>query len=207
MNLTADAGTVIGLLGVGFAFASFVMKGMLPLRTLAIAGNLCFVAYGYMESLLPSLVLNLALLPVNVLRVVEIRRMTAAIARATEQSPVSQWLLPHMQRRAFKAGDVLFRKGDAAKEVYYVSSGQVRIEEDDRLLGAGELIGEIGLFAPDRRRTKTIVCHTDGDLYRMSDEMIYQLYYQNPALGFYFMRLVMQRLFRDLSREAGTQGG
>src|SRR3954463_9971296 len=112
MNL--DAGNVIGLLGVGFAFASFLMKSMPPLRLLAIGANLCFIFYGFMESLLPSLVLNVALLPVNALRVFEIRKLTAEIARATAESPVSQWLLPHMKRRAFKAGEVLFRKGDAA---------------------------------------------------------------------------------------------
>jgi CRP-like cAMP-binding protein len=67
-------------------------------------------------------------------------------------------------------------------------------------LGAGELIGEIGLFSPERLRTKTVTCHTDGVLYRMTDEMMYQLYYQQPAIGFYFMRLVAQRLMRDLNR-------
>jgi hypothetical protein len=34
----------------------------------------------------------------------------------------------------------------------------------------------------------------------MTDEMIYQLYYQHPAIGFHFMRLVVQRLMRDLNR-------
>jgi hypothetical protein len=207
MDLSLSPGTLIGLVGAGFALASFVVRSMTSLRLLALVGNAGFVAYGLMESVLPTVLLNVALLPVNAYRLYEIRRLVAEIKRATEDSPVSQWLLPHMNRRAFKAGEVLFRKGDPANEVFYVSSGQVRIEEDDRLLGAGELIGEIGLFAPDRKRTKSVVCHTDGDLYRMSDEMIYQLYYQNPALGFYFMRLVMQRLFRDLSREAGAQGG
>jgi hypothetical protein len=34
----------------------------------------------------------------------------------------------------------------------------------------------------------------------MSDEMIYRLYYQNPKLGFYFMRLTVERLLRDARR-------
>ena len=50
------------------------------------------------------------------------------------------------------------------------------------------------------------LAHTDdehGELYYMTDEMIFQLYYQNPKLGFYFMRLVAGRLLRDLSRSEG----
>ena len=37
----------------------------------------------------------------------------------------------------------------------------------------------------------------------MTDEMIYRLYYQNPILGFYLMRLVVQRLLGDVQRLDG----
>jgi CRP-like cAMP-binding protein len=135
---------------------------------------------------------------VNAKRLWEIRKTSAEIARATRDSPVSEWLLPHMTRRSFKSGDVLFRKGDRAEEILYIASGRVRIEEAGRVLGPGELIGEIGLFSPENRRTQSVVCDSDGELYRMTGEMIYRLYYQNPALGFYFMRLLAQRLLRDV---------
>jgi CRP-like cAMP-binding protein len=102
-----------------------------------------------------------------------------------------------MRRMAFKAGEILFHKGDPAGELVYVASGRMRLE-DGQVLGPGALIGEIGLFSHERWRTMTVVCETDGELYRISDEQIYLLYFQNPALGFYFMRLVAQRLCRDL---------
>jgi CRP-like cAMP-binding protein len=44
------------------------------------------------------------------------------------------------------------------------------------------------------------VCETDGELYQMTEEMMFRLYYQNPELGFYLMRLVAQRLLRDVER-------
>ena len=150
------------------------------------------------ESLLPSLVLNGVLLPVNARRLWEITKLSKEIARATQDSPVSQWLLPHMNRRSFKAGEVLFRKGEVADKLIYVASGELRLAEIGRLLGSGELIGEIGLFSPERIRTQTIVCETDGELYQMTDEMIFQLYYQHPKLGFYLVRLVAERLLRDV---------
>jgi len=201
--MTLDLGTALGLLGVGFCFASFAVKRMVPLRTLAIVGNVCFVAYGLVESLLPSLALNLVLLPLNAARLWEIEKLSKEIARATQDSPVSQWLLPHMRHRSFKAGEILFRRGEAADRLFYVASGDVRMAEIGQRVGPGELIGEIGLFSPERKRTQTIVCETDSELYDMTDEMIFQLYYQNPRLGFYLMRLVAGRLLKDVERRDG----
>lgn len=200
--MTVDLGTVLGLVAAALYFTSYVMKSMLPLRALALASNIFFIAYGYFQSSLPELVLHSVLLPLNARRMWEIRKLTKEIAQATQDSPVSQWLLPHMTRRTFKAGEVLYRKGDLADEVVYIASGQLRLQEHDQVLGPGELIGEIGLFSPDKRRTQSIICETDGELYRMTDEMIYRLYYQNPKLGIYFMRLVIERLLRDIRRGA-----
>jgi CRP/FNR family cyclic AMP-dependent transcriptional regulator len=197
MSFTLSAGDAFGLLAMALCFASFVVKSMAPLRSLALAANVFFMAYGYLDSVMLSLVFNGILLPVNAQRLWEIRRISAEIARATRDSPVSQWLLPHMTRRGFRAGDILFRKGDRADEIYYIASGRVRIEEAGRIVGPGELVGEIGLFSPENRRTQSVVCDTDGELYRMTGEMIYRLYYQNPRLGFYFMRLIAERLLRD----------
>ncbi len=201
MNI--DLGTVLGSLGVVFSLASFVMKSMRPLRAIAMVSNVCFLAYGYVEMQFPSLVINAALLPINAWRWREIDKLSKEIARATQDSPISQWLLPHMQRRAFKAGEVLFRKGDVADQLIYIAEGELRLAEIGQPIGRGELIGEIGLFSPDKKRTQTLVCESDGELYYMTDEMMFQLYYQNPKLGFYFMRLVAGRLLKDLARNEG----
>ena len=47
-----------------------------------------------------------------------------------------------------------------------------------------------------------VVHETDCDLYQMTDEQIYRLYYQNPKLGFFFMRLIVERLLREVKRGA-----
>jgi CRP-like cAMP-binding protein len=105
-----------------------------------------------------------------------------------------------MRHRNFKAGDVLFRKGDAVDRLIYVAEGKLKLPEIGITIGTGELLGEIGLFAPDKMRTHTLVCETDGELYEMSDETLFQLYYQNPRLGFYMMRLIAARLLGDVRR-------
>ena len=204
MTVTMNLGNALGFLGVAFCFASFVMKRMVSLRVLALVSNVCFIAYGLIESLLPSIILNAALLPVNARRLWEIIKLSRHIALATHDSPVSEWLLPHMNRRRAAAGEVLFRKGDMADGLFYVAGGQLKIPDTGRTIGTDELIGEIGLFSPDRKRTQTVVCDTDTELYYMTDEMIFQLYYQHPKLGFYLMRLLAERLIADVRRhEAG----
>jgi hypothetical protein len=201
--MTLELPTILAVVATALLFASFLVKSMLRLRALAVVSNVFFLAWGYVEWLWPTLVINSVILPLNVWHIWDIRKRTDEIARSTGESPVSQWLLPHMHRRLFKSGEVLFRKGDSADRLVYVAQGELRLAEIGQRLGAGELVGEIGLFSPSRKRTQTVVCETDGELYEMTDEMMFQLYYQNPRLGFYFMRLIAARLLRDVQRLDG----
>lgn len=203
MNFEFNAATLLGVGGVALSVASFVMKRMMPLRLLAIGANIFFIGYGIAISAWPGLLLNAILLPVNGRRLWEIRRLSREIEKATNESPVSQWLLPHMSRKIFKKGDVLFRKGDTADRLIYIAAGTGRLTEIGQRLEAGELLGEIGLFSPDKKRTQTLICESDGELYEMTDEMLFQLYYQNPKLGFFIMRLLAERLLRDVGRPSG----
>ena len=201
--MTLDLGTVLGAIGTALLLASFLVKSMLRLRALALASNVFFIAWAYFEWVWPTLMLNSVIVPLNAWHIWEIRRLSKEIARATADSPVSQWLLPHMRRRSFKAGEILFRKGDEADELIYLASGELRMAEIGERVGPGELIGEIGLFSPEKKRTQSLVCETDGELYHMTGEMIFRLYYQNPKLGFYLMRLVAERLLKDVQRLNG----
>ena len=53
---------------------------------------------------------------------------------------------------------VIFRKGDAADAIYFLSAGRVRFEEIGVEVGKGTLFGEIGIFTIDQIRTATAVC-------------------------------------------------
>jgi len=90
--MTVDLGTVLGVVAAALYLTSYSMKSMLPLRALAVASNVFFIAYGIVQSALPELVLHSVLLPLNASRLWEIRKLTEEIARATQDSPVSQWL-------------------------------------------------------------------------------------------------------------------
>jgi CRP-like cAMP-binding protein len=184
------------------------MRRMVPLRVLSLCSNVLLIVFALFHLrfdwaqliVLPEFLLNVILLPMNTRRLFEIVRLTRAIEKVTDKSPLSEWLLPHMHLHRHKAGHVLFRAGDEAGEIYYVGSGTLRLEGVGASIGPDNLIGEIALFSPDKKRTLTVVCETDCDLYVMTDEQIYQLYYQSPKLGFYFMRLVVARLLSDVQR-------
>ena len=194
------AGYVTGFIGAGLTLASYTMKSMMPLRLVSLAASVFFLAYGWLEAALPTLALNVAMILINSKKAWEIRTLVRAIEQAKSDTPIAEWLLPHMTRRQAKAGQTLWKKGDVATEMIYLESGTLRMVEHQEQLAPGSLIGEIGLFSPDNRRTLTVDCATDCTLYSLTTEAMAQLYYQNPKLGFHIMRLIVARLTRDADK-------
>jgi CRP/FNR family transcriptional regulator, cyclic AMP receptor protein len=72
----------------------------------------------------------------------------------------------------------------------------------NRALGKGTLLGEIGLFTPDGRRTRTVRCKTDVQTAVIDYDRFKELYFQNPEFGFRLMHLVVQRLQNEASQTA-----
>ena len=194
------AGYVCGFIGAGLTLASYTMKSMFPLRLVALAANVFFVAYGWLEAALPSLVLYSLMILINLRKAWEIRNLVRAIENVKSDAPIAEWLLPHMTRRQATAGQTLWKKGDVAAEMIYLESGKLRLVEHEEQLAPGSLVGEIGLFAPDNQRTLTVVCATDCTLYSLTTDGMAQLYYQNPKLGFHIIRLIVARLMRDAEK-------
>lgn len=71
----------IGYIAASFVLATFCMRSMCALRFVAIASNLAFIAYGYLGDLIPILVLHAMLLPMNIVRLMELD-----LARTTKTS-------------------------------------------------------------------------------------------------------------------------
>jgi hypothetical protein len=61
----------LGYVAAILVLATFCAKSMVPLRVLAIASNLAFIAYGYCAGLWPILALHTVMLPLNLLRLCE----------------------------------------------------------------------------------------------------------------------------------------
>jgi hypothetical protein len=63
----------IGYLAALTVLATFCMDTIVPLRGLAIASNVLFILYGIAEHLYPVFFLHAALLPINIVKIVQVR--------------------------------------------------------------------------------------------------------------------------------------
>jgi CRP-like cAMP-binding protein len=116
------------------------------------------------------------------------------IGAAIEHDLNADWLLKYMRPRRYKAGDVMIERGDYATEAFYVVAGEVEVVEIGKTLGAGALLGEIGLFTPSGRRIMTVRCKTDVQAATIGYDQIKELYFQNPQFGFRLLHLIVARL-------------
>jgi CRP-like cAMP-binding protein len=103
-----------------------------------------------------------------------------------------------MQRRFRRAGEVLFHKSDVTDAIFCMMSGRFRLSEVAIELRRGTIVGELGLLAPDGRRTQSLECIEAGELLEISYDQVKMLYFQNPDFGFYLIQLATGRLFENL---------
>ena len=183
-----------GYLASLLVFSTFYMKTMVPLRSVAIASNVAFIAYGYLAGLYPVFFLHVALLPLNVWRRYQMRKLLSRVRQASRGEYSIESMMPFMTKIEFKKADVLFRQGEAADKLYYLVSGSIRFPEIEASAVPGDIIGEVGVFSPWKRRTASAVAESDSTLLTLSDQKVLEVYYQNPEFGIYMVRMIIQRL-------------
>ncbi len=190
-----------GYAAVASSIITCAMKTMIPLRIVSMTCNSLFIIYGFFGGIYPTLVLNLVLLPLNTVRLHQMRKLIKDVEAAASTGETSiDWLKPFMARRTFRKGDIVFRKGDVADAMHYSVSGRYRLKEMGIEIPTGQVFGDLGLLAPGNLRTQTIECVEDGDVLTATYEQVKELYFQNPQFGFYFLRLTSERLFNNISR-------
>lgn len=192
----------IGYAATLLVFSTFYMKTMIPLRCVAVCSNVAFLTYGYLASLYPVFFLHVVLLPLNVLRLYQMRRLIESVQRASQKDYLIDWMIPFMTKKGVQERGRSIRKDDKADELYYVERGSVHLTEIGVTLGPGEIIGEIGIFSPFKERTGSAVCATDLTVLMLGDHKVLELYYQNPEFGLYLVRMIIQRLLDQTSRDS-----
>ena len=196
---------ILGYLALVLLLASAAMRTIIWLRIIAIAGNLAIIAYGVVTARYPIVAFGAVILVINAWRLFEMRKLVAATRAATAASgaPITvDWLLPYMRPLALPADAILFRKGDAADAMYFISKGRIRFDELSIELGEGSLFGEIGLFSDYKVRTATAKSLGPCSLLVVSAEKVRELFFQNPEFGFFLVGLITRRLAEDAA--AGT---
>ena len=192
------------LIGISAAAASLYAahaKTIIPLRVAAIVANALAMTYSFLHGTYPTFALNAILLPLNGWRLHSMLHLVRDIDIATKSDMNVDWLLPYTRPANFKAGDIIMQRGDYATAAFYIVAGEIEIVEINTTWGKGTLVGEIGLFTPDGKRTMTIRCKTDVRAAQIDYDRFKELYFQNPQFGFRLLHLIVARMqsVRELS--------
>lgn len=184
---------------------AFYSKTMIPLRIAIIFANVLSIVWGLYVLNLPNLVLNIVLLPLNILRLREMQKLIGDVKRASRDALDYEWLKPYMRMSEYKAGSVIFAKGDVGDAAYVIGEGQINLPELGIILGPGTLIGEMGLFTDGNRRLSTARCMSDVRVWRITYTDFEQLYFQNPEFGLHLVRLMVRRMETNFTRFANAR--
>ena len=190
----------LGYVAASLVLATFCMKTMLLLRSVAICSNVAFLIYGVIHGIYPVLALHGILLPLNLACWLQVRSSADRARRFTQAKQPLEWLQLFEADRRYRKGEIVFRKGDFADRLYLIVTGEVELTQISERLRSGEFFGEIGLFSPERRRTQTVRTATDVDLLRMDGAKLQGLCEQDPRLSLYLLRLAATRLAAERSR-------
>lgn len=181
--------------------SAFFMRVPIRLRQISLITNVTLVfALGYYH-LWATCVANAILIPLNLWRLRELFATRAAVRAAMATTDLSwDWIRPFMTRRRVAGGQIVFRKGDVADELFFILDGTAHLEELDVDISIGVLFGEIAMFSPERRRMSTAIAKSDLTLLSIGGEALAEMYEKNPQFGVYIVRLITQRLLEDLER-------
>jgi len=141
--------------------AAAYMKRMIPLRALAMLANVFGFAVSLCTGSFAGFSKHAVNFPLNATRLREMRRLIASVREAGATDLNVEWLRPFMHPRAFKAGQPVFSKGDAASEAFVLVEGRIIVPERSAVLEPGAIFGEMALFTADSRRTASAVCASD----------------------------------------------
>ena len=98
--------------------------------------------------------------------------------------------------RSYKAGEVIFREGDPAKELFIVKTGKVDIQLGNRLLDTLpelSIFGEMALIDP-APRSATAVASTDAIVVPVDEKQFLFLVSRTPHFALNVMRVLTRRL-------------
>ena len=198
-HIAEHAGTAGALFASIFVVATTTMRTMIPLRIFGILANIVLFltaipAHNYLVMLVQS-----AMFLVNSYRLHQMLQLVRDVKKSVNSDLSMEWLKPFMTERKCAAGEVLFYKDEKAEDMLYIVSGSFKLVESGIVLPVGAIVGELGMLSPSKIRTQSLECVEAGLVLSVSYSKVEELYVQNPAFGFYFLRLTSARLFQNLN--------
>ena len=146
------------------------------------------------------------MLVLNSYRLHQMLQLVRDVKRSVNSDLSMDWLKPFMTERNCTSGEILFYKDEKAEDMLYIVSGRFRLVESGIELPVGAIVGELGMLSPSNVRTQSLECIEAGLILSVSYSKVEELYVQNPAFGFYFLRLSSARLFQNLGNAGAAAG-
>src|SRR4051795_5906177 len=199
-HLAEHAGTAGALFASIFVVATTTMRTMIPLRIFGILANVVLFltaipAHNYLVMLVQSVMCF-----VNSYRLHQMLQLVRDVKKSVNSDLSMDWLKPFMTERNCASGEMLFYKDEKAEDMLYIVSGKFKLVESGIVLPVGAIVGELGMLSPSNMRTQTLECVEAGLVLSVSYSKVEELYVQNPAFGFYFLRLASARLFDNIAK-------
>ena len=136
------------------------------------------------------------MLLVNSYRLHQMLPLLRDVKKSVNSDLSMAWLKPFMIERHGAAGEIRSirtrRPNTALDRQRPLQAGRARAST----LPVGAVVGELGMLSPYNMRTGTLECIEAGLILGVTYSQV-GLYVQNPAFGFYFLRLVSARLFEN----------
>jgi uncharacterized membrane protein len=115
-------------------------------------------------------------------------------------------LATRLERRAFRAGEIIFHQGDMGDSMFFIERGNVNIhlpgEESRRVslkdLGPSEFFGEVALLDGEPR-TASALASTGTTLLELQRETLEHYLAQRPAAAMSILRAMGARMRRTIS--------
>jgi Cyclic nucleotide-binding domain len=197
-HLAEHAGTAGALFASIFVVATTTMRTMIPLRVFGILANIVLFATAIPIHNYLVMVVQASMFLVNSYRLHQMLQLVRDVKKSVNSDLSMDWLKPFMTERKCVAGEMLFYKDEKAEDMLYIVSGRFRLVESGIELPVGAIVGELGMLSPSNMRTQSLECVEAGLVLSVSYSKVEELYVQNPAFGFYFLRLASARLFQNL---------
>jgi CRP-like cAMP-binding protein len=197
-HLAEHAGTAGTLFASIFVVATTTMRTMIPLRVFGILANIVLMVTAIPSHNYLVMLVQTVMLVVNSYRLHQMLQLVRDVKKSVNSDLSMDWLKPFMTERKCVAGEMLFYKDEKAEDMLYIVSGRFRLVESGIELPVGAIVGELGMLSPSNTRTQSLECIEAGLILSVSYSKVEELYVQNPAFGFYFLRLTSARLFQNL---------
>jgi hypothetical protein len=187
---------IAGWVSAVLVFSSFFMKTMVPLRMVAICSNVAFITYallglkyGVFGRVYPIFVLHAALLPLNVIRLRQLKGLLRAVQEANADETLRS-LCPYMVTETARRGRRPVQEGRLGRPAVR-HRPRPRAVPGDRQGGVGRPGVRRGRRVRRRERAHPVRRMRGGlRMHTITRDKALELYYENPRFGLFLIRLV-----------------